>query len=164
MRCDECGYDYSEPARDEVAERIRALGPRFAGLLDRDAATLRTKPAPDVWSPLEYGCHIRDVLRTQRDRLGRALVEDTPVFTPMGRDRLAVEHRYNEQDPSVVRSEIIEAADSLAAAFAALDRDGWQRTGVYTYPTEEVRTVEWVGRHTIHEGVHHVLDIERQLS
>ena len=40
----------------------------------------------------------------------------------------------------------------------------WQRTGIYSYPTREVRTIEWIGRHTAHEGEHHLIDIARQLQ
>jgi hypothetical protein len=29
----------------------------------------RTRPAPDTWSALEYTCHVRVVLRVQRERL-----------------------------------------------------------------------------------------------
>ena len=164
MRCGECGYDYDELDRADVALRIRAFGPRYAALLDRDQTVLRTKPGPDVWSPLEYGCHIRDVFRAQRERIALALEQDGPLFTSIHRDERAVEDRYNEQNPSVVRREVTGAADDLASAFEALDDAGWACTGVYTYPTQEVRTIEWVGLHTVHEGEHHLLDIERQLS
>lgn len=164
MHCDECGYDYNEPTRAQVAPRIRAFGPRYAYVLDTDDATLRVKPAPDVWSPLEYGCHVRDMFRAQRARIALALEQDTPLFASIRRDERAVDERYNEQDPAVVRSEITEASDELASAFEALNDEGWARTGTYTYPTEEIRTLEWVGRHTIHEGEHHLLDINRQLG
>ncbi|WP_406044517.1 hypothetical protein OG799_08560 [Micromonospora sp. NBC_00898] len=40
----------------------------------------------EVWSPLEYTCHVRDVLRVQGERLALALVTEEPEFTPMGRD------------------------------------------------------------------------------
>jgi DinB family protein len=163
VRCDECGYDYNEPARSDVAPRIRAFGPRFAALLDRAGPDVRTKPAPDVWSPLEYGCHVRDMFRAQRARIALALEQDTPFFTSIRRDERAVEERYNEQDAGAVGNEIEAATDELADALEALDDTGWARTGVYTYPTEEVRTLEWVARHTVHEGVHHLMDIERQL-
>ena len=164
MRCDECGYDYNEVAREEVASRIRAFGPRYAELLaGHSADRLRVRPSPDVWSPLEYACHIRDVFLTQRSRLAVALEEDTPVFTPMGRDRLVTERRYNEQEPDAATRELAAAADELASAFESLPEAGWARTGIYTYPTREERTLEWVGRHTIHEGEHHVMDIDRQL-
>ena len=49
-----------------------------------------------------------------------------------------------------------------AVAGEALDDAGWARTGVYHWPTTEVRTVEWIGRHTVHEGTHHLRDIAQQ--
>jgi hypothetical protein len=164
MRCEECGYDYDEVARVEIAPRVRTFGARYEELLARGSdAALRNRPSREVWSPLEYACHVRDVFDTQSARIARALEEDTPVFTPMGRDELPIERRYNEQDPTAVAGELSVAADRLAQAFESLDDAGWARTGVYTYPTREVRTIEWVGRHTIHEGEHHLMDIERQL-
>lgn len=165
MRCDECGYDYDDVPRADIASRIRALGPRYADALSGlgDAA-LRARPSPEVWSPLEYTCHMRDVLRTQRSRMADALAQDMPVFTPMGRERLVTERRYNEQDPQEVLGEVAEAADGLAGAYEELDDAGWHRTGVYTYPTREERTLEWVGVHTIHEGEHHLMDIARQVE
>lgn len=162
MRCDECGYDYNDVARDEVAARIRALGPLYAEALMGAGDTLRTRPAPEVWSPLEYACHVRDMLRTQTARIALAREQDTPEFVPMGRDQRAIDDRYDEQDPIAVVGELTMAADDLASAFESLDDAGWVRTGVYSYPTREVRTVEWIGRHTIHEGVHHLRDIARQ--
>jgi hypothetical protein len=161
--CDECGYDYDELDRDEIPARIRGFGPRYADLLVADEVDLRTHIDKDVWSPLEYACHIRDVFNTQRERLEQALAEDEPEFAPMRREERVEEEHYNEQDPSRVANEVADAADALASAFEALDDDGWARTGVYGYPTKEVRTLEWIGRHTIHEGEHHVLDIERLL-
>ena len=44
-----------------------------------------------------------------------------------------------------------------------LDAAGWERTGVYNYPTPQLRTVEWIGRHTVHELRHHTVDVERLL-
>lgn len=164
MRCEECGFDYGDARRDGIASRIRAFGSRYEELLaGHSADRLRTRPSPDVWSPLEYACHVRDVFLAQRSRIGVALKEDTPVFTPMGRDRLVTERRYNEQHPNVVTGELAAAADDLASAFEALDDAGWMRTGIYTYPTRTERSLEWVGVHTIHEGEHHVMDIERQV-
>jgi hypothetical protein len=34
---------------------------------------------------------------------------------------------------------------------------------VYNYPTRVERDVLWMGRHTVHECVHHLLDIDRGL-
>jgi S-DNA-T family DNA segregation ATPase FtsK/SpoIIIE len=64
--------------------------------------------------------------------------------------------------PAEVAGEIALAADGLACTLEALDDAGWARTGVYHWPTTEVRTVEWIGRHTVHEGTHHLRDIAQQ--
>ncbi len=161
MHCDECGYDYDTLPRDELASTIRALADRYGEGLDGFGDALRGHPLNGVWSILEYCCHLRDVLRVQRERILLAMEEDTPTFAPMRRDERVSEERYNEQDPRVVAGEIVDAADALAALLESLDEAAWNRTGVYSYPTTEVRTVEWIGRHTIHECVHHLMDIDR---
>ena len=100
MQCDECGYDYNELARDEVASRIRSFRGRYAmALAAHTDEELRTRPEPNVWSPLEYACHIRDVFRTQTARIALTLEEDTPEYASMRRDERVLEERYNEQDP-----------------------------------------------------------------
>ena len=116
-------------------------------------------PAPDVWSPLEYACHVRDVLRVQRERVELAQREDEPTFAPMRRDERVVEDRYNEQDPAVVAAEILAAADALDRHARRPRRRGWQRTGIYNYPEPALRTVEWIAIHTAHELLHHRVDI-----
>ncbi len=163
-RCAECGYDYYEIGRDQLPDALRALTPMYKASLEvHEPGRLRARPQPDVWSPLEYACHVRDVLRVQEERIQLALVEEEPGFTPMGREERVVEGRYNEQDPAKVAEELGEAASALAHMLASLDERGWQRTGVYNWPTTQVRSVEWIGRHTLHEGRHHLWDVERLL-
>jgi hypothetical protein len=129
-----------------------------------DADRFRAHSAPGVWSPLEYACHYRDVLRVQRERIGLARKEDTPVFVPMRREERVTEERYNEQDPAAVGVQIAVAADELATTLEKLGDADWAREGVYNYPTRQLRSVEWIARNTVHEGVHHIMDIERQLE
>jgi hypothetical protein len=160
-RCDECGYDYGIYERNEFARVVREGAARWRGrLLSTDDATLRRRPASGVWSPLEYACHLRDVFTVQRGRIDLALAEDAPDFVPMRRDERAVEERYNEQSPADVARELVDAAGAFATRLETLDDAGWARTGIYNYPTSQVRAVEWIGRHTIHEIEHHLHDIE----
>jgi hypothetical protein len=162
--CDECGYRYDSLARDALADTIRAFGPAYASLLARPGDDLRAHPTPGVWSVLEYACHLRDVLNVQRTRIELALQEDQPKFTSMRREERVVEEGYNEQDPQRVARELRAAAEALAQTLDRLDEHGWGRTGVYNWPTTEVRTLDWVARHTVHEGRHHIMDIERLLE
>jgi hypothetical protein len=162
--CDECGFVYTDVPIGEIPPALRAFGPQFGARLVRDPDDLRTRPSPEVWSALEYSCHVRDVLVVQRDRLALALRETCPQFTPMGRDERVTRDRYNDQDPAAVAVELAGAADAVAAAFAALSEDEWARTGIYSYPTPTERTMLWLGRHTIHEGRHHLRDVDKVLS
>jgi DinB superfamily len=164
-RCEECGFAYNTVARGEVPDGLRALATRYdAVLAETDDETLRSHPMPETWSPLEYACHLRDVFKVQRERALLALAEHQPSFASMRREERVVEERYNDQQPAVVAREISEAAEAFAQALEALDDDSWQRTGVYNWPTTQVRTVEWIGRHTIHEGEHHLQDIDRLVT
>ncbi len=159
--CDECGYVYDTP-RAQIPARLRELGPRYAAILaSTGEADLRAHTTRGVWSPLEYCCHIRDVLRVQNERTLLAQEEDEPKFASMRRDERVSEERYNEQDPALVAQEITEAAQTLAATLESLGDAGWRRTGVYNYPEVRVRDVVWIGNHTIHEGEHHLFDIAR---
>ncbi|WP_405093689.1 DinB family protein [Micromonospora sp. NBC_01392] len=128
-----------------------------AGL--REVLDVRRRPAPDVWSPLEWACHVRDVFRVQGRRLTLALCVSEPKFAPMGRDELVVTERYNAQDPEVVLADPTTAADAFAARFATLGEVELARTGVYPWPRGEVRPLLRLGRHTVHEAGHHLLDI-----
>jgi hypothetical protein len=66
-----------------------------------------------VWSPLEYGAHVRDVYRLFDARLVQMLTEDTPSFANWDQDETAIKERYSEQDPELVADEL-EAAHSVS--------------------------------------------------
>jgi hypothetical protein len=164
-RCTECGYRYAALSREEIPPRLRALGTVYAGVLEgHDAAALRAHVRPGSWSVLEYGCHFRDVLIFQHQRIALAQVEDRPRFACMRRDERAVETAYNRQPPGSVAGALRRRSAALADQLAGLDAAGWARTGIYQWPRTQVRTVEWIGRHTVHEGEHHLWDIERLLA
>ncbi|MGK5739436.1 DinB family protein [Micromonospora sp. URMC 103] len=159
-RCDECGFVYASVSPADLPALLRALGGRYAAALGAARAP-RRRPAERVWSPLEYTCHVRDVLRVQGERLVLALTVTAPEFAPMGRDERAVAEAYNEQAPAVVLADLADAADALAARFDGLGPAELARTGVYPWPQPRARTLLWLGQHTVHEGEHHLLDIRR---
>jgi S-DNA-T family DNA segregation ATPase FtsK/SpoIIIE len=107
---------------------------------------------------------VRDVLQVQRERLALAVTEDNPAFVPMGRDERVIHDRYNEQEPVRVAEQLEAAADALAADFAGLRAEQWERTGIYNWPTTTARTMTWLGQHTIHEARHHLGDIDDVLA
>jgi hypothetical protein len=159
--CPECGFSYGALDRSELSPAMGERGRQLVAALAHPTAQLAVRRTPDEWSPLEYACHVRDVLLMQRDRLYVALVEDEPSFKPMYRDERVEFDRYAEQAPEVVSAQLLMAAAMLAHAFAGLSDDQWERPLIYGYPEPSRRDVEWVAHHTLHEMVHHQHDIER---
>src|SRR5215469_17078676 len=87
------------------------------------------RPQPDKWSALEYGCHVRDVLRLYDYRLGLMLTEDDPLYPNWDQDETALADRYDAQDPATVAGELAAAAETIAGRFAAVAGDQWTRPG-----------------------------------
>ncbi len=164
--CQQCGFVYADVPASAVSQMLRNQPERYSAAIDHATVNrrLRVRPAPGVWSALEYLCHVRDVLQVQHDRLQLALREPVPTFAPMGRDERVVTDRYNGQDPAVVLTELDAACQRLAEAFEGLDPPQWERTGIYNWPSPTERTMLWLAQHTIHELVHHLQDIGTVLS
>ncbi len=58
-RCPECGEDVTTIPPEDVPGLIRSSAEVWADVLSR--GDIGERPSPDVWSPLEYACHVRDV-------------------------------------------------------------------------------------------------------
>jgi DinB superfamily len=163
--CEQCGYDYESLSRSEILAVMPAMARAHRKLLESESADrLRAHTRPGSWSPLEYGCHVRDVLLVQRDRVLLAQSEEMPRFASMRRDERVVEERYNEQDPVAVGAAIEAAATEFTRTLAALEDAGWERPGIYPWLEPEVRTVAWIGQRTAHELAHHLFDQRRLLG
>jgi hypothetical protein len=163
-RCDECGFVYDEHAAARTPQAIADGVAELVSLLTGTRAGLGSRRMPAVWSPLEYGCHVRDVLLVQRERVLLARREVRPVCVPIGRDERVDHDGYAEQEPAAVARQLVEAATLFANVLRRLDDTAWGRTVVYQYPEPAERTLRWVAVHTLHEIHHHTLDIRRQLN
>jgi hypothetical protein len=156
--CPECGLDTRTFSREAVAGMTRANADAWQGVLTGNGAGgARRRPSPGVWSALEYGCHVRDVLRLYDERLGLMLAEDEPHYANWDQDATAVAERYGEQDPATVASDLGDAAREIAARFEGVRGDQWQRTGVRSDGARF--TVETFARYFIHDPVHHLYDV-----
>jgi S-DNA-T family DNA segregation ATPase FtsK/SpoIIIE len=162
--CESCGFTYGAMARAELAPAMGEYGRQITRLLSSTDRRLVSRRVPDEWSPVEYGCHVRDVLLIQRDRLFVALVEEEPSFKPMYREERVALDRYSSQEPEVVAAQLLMAAAMTAHAFAPLAEEHWTRSLIYGFPEPTRRDVEWMAHHTVHEMVHHLGDIERILD
>ncbi|MFF4382330.1 DinB family protein [Kitasatospora sp. NPDC001547] len=155
--CADCGLDTPRVVREDVAGMVRANAQGWLTVLAGDVDGLRRRPAPGVWSDLEYACHVRDVFRLFDVRLNLMLDQDGPLFPNWDQDETAVAERYGEQDPRVVAGELAAAAETLAAAFERVAGEQWERTGSRSDGARF--TVESFSRYLIHDPVHHLFDV-----
>lgn len=153
--CPECGFDASIADAREVAGLLRANAAEWGSLLADPGAG--TRPSPQVWSALEYGCHVRDVCRIYDERLRWMLTEDDPLYPNWDQDQTAMNDHYGGQSPTVVAEELAAAAEQLAARFDAVGDDQWQRTGRRSDGASF--TVDTFARYFIHDPIHHLHDV-----
>ena len=154
--CPECGFDADAVDLAELADLFRANAAGWPAVLERADAAQR--PDDETWSPLEYACHVRDVHRIFGDRLQLMLSDDNPEFQNWDQDVTAVEDAYGSQDPAVVASELVAAADAVATTYASVSGDEWLRPGRRS--NGSVFTVDTIGRYHLHDVVHHLHDVD----
>jgi hypothetical protein len=158
-RCPECGFDTSEPLQSELAVLATTVADRWVAAIG-EVDDLTARPDPMVWSPLEYACHVRDVLALARYRCGLMRDEDDPVFANWDQDVTAVEDDYASQDPTLVSRAIADNATVFSAFLADLPDDAWPRPGRRSDGAPF--TVESFARYVLHDPIHHLTDITGQ--
>ena len=155
--CEECEFDTQSFPPEEIGALSRDSAQPWPALLAHPLARLR--PSEDIWSALEYGCHVRDVFRLGSYRLGRMLSEDDPRFANWDQDETAVAERYELQDPLEVADELMAAASAYADLYDTVTPDQRQRPGLRSDGSRF--TVESFGRYILHDPMHHIVDVRR---
>jgi SAM-dependent methyltransferase len=153
--CPECGFDAPGLNLTRVADAIRDNATLWEVVLDTDDAAVR--PAPHLWSPLEYACHVRDVNRIFDERARLMLTEEDPTFAAWDQDATAVEQDYGSQDAAKVAEEVVAAAEAVAATYESVPDEAWERTG--TRSDGDEFTVDTLARYHLHDLVHHAHDV-----
>jgi hypothetical protein len=154
-RCPECGFDPADVRREHVGGMIRENAAAWPAVLAR--ADVGRRPRDDMWSPLEYACHVRDVFRICDGRLALMLAEDDPTFPNWDQDETAEADDYPAQDPARVAVEIAEAGARFADRYDGVTAEQWSRPG--TRSDGSRFTVESFARYVIHDPVHHLVDV-----
>ena len=153
--CPECGFDARAVRQVEVKNRIYANASAWQRVLEQPGA--QTRPAPAVWSPLEYACHVRDVHLIFDERVRLMLEADDPLFANWDQDEAAVHGGYGEQDPAVVADELAVAAAAASQTYATVDGAQWERSGRRS--NGSVFTVDTIARYHLHDVEHHLHDV-----
>ncbi|MEE6273071.1 DinB family protein [Georgenia sp. MJ206] len=152
--CPDCGFDPAGASAHVVGGRIADALTPWPEILAAPGAAAR--PAPGAWSPLEYGCHLRDVCTVFAARLSSMLEDDDPTFPDWDQDAAAVAGRYGSADPGEVARSLDGAGKRLAARFAELAPHELERPGRRS--DGAVFTAGSLGQYLLHELVHHAWD------
>ncbi|MFW6092113.1 MAG: DinB family protein [Actinomycetota bacterium] len=163
-RCEECGFGYDLGRAAQAGAEITDGAAALAAMVAAAGTDVRSRRWPQTWSPLEYACHVRDMLLVQRERVLLARRKDRPSVEPMGRDERVEHDGYAEQEVADVARQLTDAARLFANVLARLGDADWDRTMEYHYPGTAERSLRWVAVHTLHEVSHHTLDVSRQLA
>jgi hypothetical protein len=157
--CPECGLDLSGVAPGDVAALMAANAEEWRAVLAEDEEHVRTRPSDDVWSPLEYACHVRDVHRVFDARFQRALAEDDPLFENWDQDATAVAADYASSDPATVAAELADAAGRLVGTLSEVEGADWERPCRRSDGASF--TVASLALYLAHDPVHHLVDVRR---
>jgi hypothetical protein len=181
--CPECGLDYDSVSPTDAIAAVRSFPRRYRealfGLTDdgdeggRDDggddgsapdvdldAVVRRRPDATTWSALEYTAHVRDVLAWLDGVIRRINREHEPTLDAPDSDQRAIDDRYNEQAVASVLDGLTAAADGLVAALRDVDAADWGRIGRFSWGDRDALAM---ARNAVHEGSHHLRDVDRVL-
>ena len=162
--CAECGVTAGDLQPDDFPVLILENARAWAARLDSPASgrDLAGRVKAGSWSVLEYACHVRDVHRIFDERLQLILGSEEPTFANWDQDEAARAGGYGEQDVATVRTELLEAAERVAASYESVPDDAWQRRGLRSDGSAFTTTT--LGRYHLHDVVHHLHDVDRLLA
>ena len=158
-RCEQCGLAAGGVDPADIPDRAFVAAEEWVAIL-RSSPAVRERPEPDVWSPLEYGAHVRDVYLLFDARLVQMLTEDEPTFANWDQDDAAISSRYSDADPEQVADELEAAAQVFVARLGALEPDQLSRRGRRSDGAEF--TVTTFSQYFLHDVVHHLWDVTGQ--
>jgi hypothetical protein len=155
-------YDSISP--QDAVQALRSFPRRYREVIGPfidDDEVLRRHPDPQTWSALEYTAHVADILEAMTPQLLEIAQHDNPsINDPIEPDARAVERRYNNMEPREVLDWLDRSATKAADTVANLAPDDFSRKAAYPYGQRELIDVV---RNMVHEGVHHLRDVENVL-
>jgi S-DNA-T family DNA segregation ATPase FtsK/SpoIIIE len=164
--CPECGLDYGTLHPPFAITAIKSFPRRYTEALAPASASednekvIRTRPAEGVWSALEYAAHVADLMEPFTVTLHRTNTEDNPDLSGVFRDpdEQAATDKYNEQDKADVLARLKAGADKLAGEAEKINAHSWKRMAQFGWGDRDALTML---QNAVHEGVHHLRDIEQ---
>lgn len=166
--CPECGLDYDTISPSDAKVAIRSFPRRYrtavAGALEdaADEGLIRRRPDATTWSALEYTVHVADLYEAFAPAFRQMYEQDAPTIAGLwDADERAVSEAYNDHDPMGAVDRLDAAADGLVAVLDRVDAGSWSRTATFPWGERDLLTMT---RNAVHEGSHHLRDVERVLE
>lgn len=151
--CDECGYQPHDPP--STGARLTAAAERWSAVLARP--DVERRPAPRVWSPLEYAGHSRDLIEVLGGRLAAMLDSDNPTYADFDGEAAVREHAYWQADASELAAQLTSDTARTREILARVDDTDWQRTG--RRGDGYVFTIASLCQYIVHDVEHHLYDV-----
>lgn len=151
--------------QDAIADAVRQYTTGWQRFLRAPGLGRRRAGLP-AWSPLERGCHVRDMCLLFHARLD-AILGQAPI-APTSRteaesgaaaDRPDTGPRYRDEEPRQVAQELGCAAEALARRLATLTADDWDRDDPRL--ADPRLTVDFFARHLLHDIAHDLAEVLR---
>ena len=162
--CPDCGLAYDSISPQDVVQSLRSFRRRYREVIGPfidDDEVLRRRPDPSTWSALEYTAHVADILEAMTPQLVEVAQKDNPqIDDPLDQDERAVDRSYNDMEPREVLAWLGRSATTAADTAARFSPDDWSRKAQYPYGERELIDIL---RNMVHEGVHHLRDVENVL-
>ena len=165
--CPKCGLDYDTILPADGVAALRSYPRRYGELFpprdddEKPDAVIRRRPEPKVWSMLEYVGHVTDSVTVLGDAVRRMTVEDHPTLGFFDPDEKAEQDHYNERDKDTALANLNAALERAADDVAGVDRNAWSRTAQFPWGDRDALTTM---RNLVHEGYHHLRDVEDVLK
>ena len=131
------------------------------GSLDGPDAVFRRRPDESTWSALEYTAHVADRLDHLGPVIRRITFENDPSIDVFDNDERATTQDYNGLERTEVLGWLDLACAELASVLEGVKADDWTRTGLLPSGPRDALSV---ARDGVHEGAHHLRDVQRVLE
>lgn len=151
--CEECGYQPHDPPG--TGDRLAAAAERWTEVLARPDAARR--PAPRVWSPLEYAGHCRDLIEVLADRLEAMLDEEHPTYADFDGESAVRDREYWRAGARPLAEQLVRDTERARRVLARVTGADWQRTG--RRGDGYVFTVATLSQYIVHDVEHHLHDV-----
>lgn len=152
--CDECGYRPHDPLTTD--ERLASVAERWAVVLARP--DVATRPAPRVWSPLEYAGHSRDLIEVLGDRLAAMLEADNPTYADFDGEAAVREREYWRARAASLAGQLVRHTGRTREILGRVGDADWDRTG--RRGDGYVFTVATLCQYIVHDVEHHLHDVD----